>query len=190
MQLTSGRRMGPSGSEVGRPGRVPRHPPAQRLQTSPPQVRQGSSLRTGRRLLIEVDRKLDLFPQSFPQPPSGPDAAGHGDAADGHERNDVHGADPGMDTSMPGQIQEVDGSAAESRRRRLKARKGARQREDGPMVVDVGVPVEHRGAGRLGRRPGQFPETGPVAALADVDHALGQQRRRFATAVVVFSHIP
>ncbi len=76
---------------------------------------------------------------------------------------------------MPGEIKQVDGAAAKCCRGLFKARKRARQREDGPVVIGIRVPVEQSGGGRRRRGPGQFAETGLVAALADVDHALGQR---------------
>ena len=90
--------------------------------------------------------------------------------AERNQRDDVGGADAGMDAHVPAQIDEL-GGAGDTRQKRVDERvRLTDEREHRAMVIGIGVDVEERDV--LGKRLADRGHHGRIPPLGDVGHGL------------------
>jgi hypothetical protein len=124
--------------------------------------------RSGRGLLVQVDRDAESLRHGCRHLACQRDALGHGHALDWDERHDVHGAEPRVLAAMRTQVDVCQRLLEKRQRRGLERLPVAHEREDGTVVRGVGRVVEqlHAGNGAYGVHAA-VDDVGPPP-LADV----------------------
>src|SRR5207253_4737153 len=180
-ELRQAHRAGPASGE-----RAPRRPPPplpgeagrDPLALAAAQPAQRPHLGTPRRLAVVVDGQRVAPRERRPHFMRERDGHAHRSVRQRHERQHVERADAGVDAAM---LAHVDlGQHGFGERARAGGDGGglAEEREDGAVVIGIGVDVGERDArrGAHGGRAARQPRR--VAALADVRHALHDEAPR------------
>ena len=171
----AGRRMPPSRPEVGLVGRS-RDQRLEALELRLADVAQHPSLRSRRRLSIQVDRQFVVRGEPPAERAGERDALVHGAALERDERDHVDRADARVLTLVAAEIDSFD-------RHRGRGERGLGDRVDVPgkgehaaVVVGVRGRVEQRHTARFGDGSAECVEDVGAATLAEVGHAFDQSR--------------
>ncbi len=171
-----GRRMDPVRPEVGFPVRVLNLlEPA--LELALPDVGKLPPVFPRGGVAVQEDGDLKPFGDPAAQLPGEGHAVLHRSPGDGHKGADVHGPGPGVLAPVVAHVDELDGLPVKGQHGRDEGGAVADQREDGPVVVRVGVEVQEHDAGLGAQETDELVDDLHPSALADVRDALDDRHR-------------